>query len=326
MDPYDLEPDSPDRGQDAEHAADSVEGHNDDLISGPPPSPSQSGTVETGYWCGGCGYALEGLPFNGQCPECGLSVRQSLAGDLLRDAGPQYVESLRRGATLVLVSLVASFSMQIIGLIAALGFAAYIGVSAAGGAAPAAMPAMSWITLVQTLFGLVGVAFSIVGLVGWWKLSTHDPRHGPTQQGTARQVVRVAVTVVTATSLASVVLQPFFGSVGAAMPGAGIMVVAIGIGIISVAAGATMFFAAMLYIKGLAVRIPDHELESRARTFIWLLPLIYVLGSCIVVGPLIALVMYAWLINRVRISMIAILRDQALDKAMLSEQPGGRSV
>lgn len=36
---------------------------------------------ETSALCEGCGYTLDGLPTTGQCPECGLSLTASLAGD-----------------------------------------------------------------------------------------------------------------------------------------------------------------------------------------------------------------------------------------------------
>lgn len=322
MDPYDLELDDSDNLPEPENVSGRSAGQSDG-VGHPPPVSSGSGVVEDGFWCGRCGYALDGLPIHGQCPECGLPVRRSLGGDLLRDAGFVYVESLRSGATLILVSLIASFAIQLLGVLFGIGIAIFAMTSAAAGGGGTGTPSpMGWLTGFQLLIGLFGIAFSIVGLVGWWKLSMPDPRHGPTQQGTARQVVRVAVLVATATSLLSVVMQPFFGGVGTTMLGTGLMIATIGIGIMSVVAGATMFFAAMFYIKGLAVRVPDLTLEARAKTFVWLLPVIYILGSCVVIGPMIALVMYAWLINRVRIDMIAVLKDQALRGIIEEEQPG----
>jgi len=58
--------------------------------------------------CLRCGYDLQGLPADGNCPECGMGVRRSLVpGDELRHAPPGWLGGLTAGAWLLLVSVSA---------------------------------------------------------------------------------------------------------------------------------------------------------------------------------------------------------------------------
>jgi hypothetical protein len=53
------------------------------------------------------------------------------------------------------------------------------------------------------------------------------------------------------------------------------------------------FFAGLKYTSWMMSRIPDEELVKRCKKYMWLLPLVFVLGlACAGLGPLIALVMY----------------------------------
>ena len=67
------------------------------------------------------------------------------------------------------------------------------------------------------------------------------------------------------------------------------------LGLIGLAAGLTQlvgFIASMNYMMHLARRVPDAEMERRAGMYRWLLPVIYVAGSIVCVGPLVAFIMY----------------------------------
>lgn len=61
--------------------------------------------------CTGCGYSLRGLPLDGRCPECGVTISDSLAAERLRLArtgppDPRWVRHIREGAWLGLAAFV----------------------------------------------------------------------------------------------------------------------------------------------------------------------------------------------------------------------------
>jgi hypothetical protein len=56
----------------------------------------------------------------------------------------------------------------------------------------------------------------------------------------------------------------------------------------------------MRYTRWVAGRVPDAHMVGRTKTYMWLLPLLYTVGILIIVGPLIALVMYWNLLDRLR--------------------------
>ena len=68
----------------------------------------QAGTVISDLACRRCGYNLRGLNNQGRCPECGAAIGLSCHGDLLRFADPKWVETLGRGASLILWGVLAS--------------------------------------------------------------------------------------------------------------------------------------------------------------------------------------------------------------------------
>jgi len=286
LNPYELEP------------------ADESLPAVPPPVPVRA----TGFTCVGCGYALDGLTADGVCPECGLAIRRSMAGEQLRHSGPAYVQSLARGAMLVLVSLIISAALVVFGVI----FVIIAAVLAAGAGATTLGPKS-----VQLIIMMAGFLNSLIGLWGWWLLSSPDPRHGQAQQGSARRVLRVTIVMLVGTTLLSSIVQVFTTSATTPTMAMGTGVLSLVTGVISLVAWVTMFIAAMLYLKGLAARIPDDVVATRAQTYTWLLPLIYVLGSCIVVGPIAAMIMYALLINRVRVDLNRVLWEQSqLDGAV----------
>ncbi len=124
-----------------------------------------------------------------------MPVSRSLAGDLLRDASSEYVSRLQRGASLIYWSIIAAVILSIVG------FLAVIAVSFSGGAGGFNGPGL------QILLSGVGFVVGLIGLYGWWLLSSPDPRYGPTQQGTARVVVRIAIAFRAAVSLLSLVVN-----------------------------------------------------------------------------------------------------------------------
>ncbi|MFO0830701.1 MAG: hypothetical protein U0637_02545 [Phycisphaerales bacterium] len=248
-----------------------------------------AGTVEEGVACSGCGYALGGLAVSGQCPECGMAVAQSLQGPMLRFAGPEYLRSLHVGVCLVLASVilaVISFVLPVAGLVAASFFSA----SARQG--------------VEVAAGLFGMVPTIVGLVGYWLFTTPDPALSMGEQpAAARKVVRamtlvqIVVAVVQGALTAVRLLLPgvgtggFFGLFSALLWTAGW------------AAWLVAFFGVMLYVRWLAMRVPDGQLMERSRMYMWLLPVLLVPGCLVLAGPLVAVVLYVLHMDAVRAAL-----------------------
>lgn len=217
--------------------------------------------VESDRPCAVCGYNIRGLPVVGRCPECGASVEQSLLGRLLRFASPAYVATLHRGAFLVELSIALSICLMILGIFAG-GF--WSSISPAGAAAGSA-PVPAAISLVSD--GLF-TAISVLGLVGWWMLSTPDPGEPKEAPGRrARSVLRIGVIGQLAAAAGSLVLGAIVAvfsfpvSVASTLLGTGTILDLVG-GL----AWVVSFFAAMTFIRHLAARIPDDRLATRAVT------------------------------------------------------------
>lgn len=243
----------------------------------PPPS-----TVLRDTACSGCSYNLIGLPLAANCPECAMPIGQTLRGRLLPYASPEYRHEVQAGLGLVLngtllmiVLLVVTFAVAIVQL----------GVGARG-------------ILEIAQFGI-----SLMILLGYWRYTTPDPGFALTEQSnSARVVARVAVAVAAVcmliTSVGRFMLAPLPGA-APEIRGA-LAIVVVGAAFLYTIAWLVQFFAIMTYTAWIAGRVPDADIEKKARRYRWLLPVVYLLGSLIVIGPLIALVMYWNLLHKLR--------------------------
>jgi hypothetical protein len=255
------------------------------------------GVVEEEQPCLRCGYSLRGLPRTGACPECATPVESSLRGPLLQYSSAEYVASLHRGVFLVELGL----AIGIFGVLAMIG-GSLLRLAIMGTAAPPAW--LPW------LMGVGSVALTMLGLAGWWLLSTPDPAFiGQNNGTTARQVLRVTLVIAATAAVASLFTDVVVGSTRGMGPGPGttatpltaLVLLAIVVQVGAKIAWVVQFFAAMQYLRWLGPRIPDATITDRARRYMWLLPLIYVLGAiCLMIGPLIALLMYIRLLDNLR--------------------------
>lgn len=254
----------------------------------PPPAmtatiPPQSGVLDTDRPCVQCSYNLRGLGLSGNCPECGSSVQQSLRGILLEFASPDYLATVRSGLRLVLTGILLYIALQIITTVAAVALA---GPGIAGGG-----------------FTLVGMALGlgVQGLIlfGYWQYTQPDPGFvGTDLPDTPRKVVRIAVAAQAAAGVIQAGLTFAMLSSGAAgVVFGGLFFV---VSFTAFAAWIAGFIGIMLYTQWLAKRIPDGYIVNRAKLFLWLLPVIAVVGALLIIGPLIALVMYWNLLDRMR--------------------------
>jgi len=197
------------------------------------------GAIAGDLACRRCGYNLRGLNPAGRCPECGTPIGLSCHGDLLRFADPTWVETLARGARLILWGVLASMMGGIAGVI----------LGAVAGQPPLATVIM--------------LGASSVGLWGAWLITRPDPsRVGEDKYVTDRKVVRFALLVGLATQGANLIAQTL------PPPSLGMIVLPI-IAVVAAIIGVVGQFAQLTYFHKLALRIPDPALSQRARRLRW---------------------------------------------------------
>jgi uncharacterized membrane protein len=292
------------------------------LGPGSPANPSPTDMVTVPELCRACGYSLRGLPVLGKCPECGKSVQSSLRGDLLIFASLEYLDQLRRGATVIVVGL----WFTVIAILASI---------AASYALPDTGP---WIS---TSFTTLAV---LVNLAGWWLFSAPDPGKLKDKGDRPRRILRVALLISSAGSIlaavADLLLPNAFATLmtgitappgttgtpgtpvaggGPAGPTASPLAQALSLAgtVIGSAASIVQFFASMKYLSWLAPRIPDAELFRKSKQYMWLLPLIYLVLCGI--GMIVTWIMVIILFVNLRRQLTAIRADAVLAEAVEAE-------
>jgi hypothetical protein len=237
--------------------------------------------------CLQCGYALRGLDTTRNCPECGAPIRNSLMGNLLEFSSKEYVGNLHRG---VLLILVATLAQLVLGFLAIIALVVLMTITFSPGAAPPFNQAT-----IELWTSVLTLPLTAVILLGWWLFSAPDPAIVGAERGqTPRTIIRITVAIMAALSVADLVVK------STAMPGMSGDLMSAGAALVIGIAGVVQFFASVLYVRWLAPRIPDVALYEKTRKYMWLLPLIYILGMiCLGLGPLIAMVMYLLMLNTV---------------------------
>lgn len=273
------------------------------LLSMTNPTDASHPAELTAHKCINCAYDLAGLAADANCPECATPVAKSLGGDLLANRLPAYVSKLRRGAWMVETSInltIGSVALFVLVMILT---------------AVAAPTFANAIIVVATI--LCGLAF-MLGLVlfpaGWWKLTTPDPGIDADARGQrARRLVRITVAVLVASTLISLAEKSIFRgqlySSAAATTNLSLSSVSVLFQIMTLIAWIVQFYAAMLYVRWLARRIPDERVYKRAGRLLWLGPLLS-LPVCLFILPLIAAALYGNLMQWLKLSLKAIEKQQ----------------
>lgn len=232
--------------------------------------------------CVKCGYSITGLFTNGHCPECGTPVAESLRGDLLQHAGKDYLKTILTGHSWVLNGVLAIIVVQVATMLGSI-TAAMRG---------ATTPPREF----TAILSLVGLAVSVWIFLGYVKLTEPDPQFtGLERPDTARQLVRLSAIV---TIIVGVIASVLYLSTSLS----GVVVLILGaLQLVGLAAFVLQFLAMMNYTIWLGRRIPDTWIVRRASMYRWLLPLIAVVGAvALFLGPLVALIMYWNLLDRMR--------------------------
>ena len=197
-----------------------------------------NGIVVIDISCRKCAYNLRGLPVESNCPECGTAVGASFKSDLLRFSDPEWLDVLRKGAnaTIVGVSVVVLGSVMLI-------------IASAAGSTAVPRLASGFILLVGY----------ILVIRGTWLLASPDPSGvGEDQYQFYRRIFRGSLLIGAAyllvpTLLGTRILPQVVGNV-------------LGV-VIGLPANLAIFTACVLqvlYLRKLAMRIPDEPLAKRA--------------------------------------------------------------
>lgn len=282
-----------------------------DVVSAGASSPALPTTE--GRYCITCAYSLTGLQPNGQCPECATSIELSLREPTLANASREYIRTLRSGLSLVLNGIL----LQITCAIGAFLGGAVLGVMGGGGA-------LSVLTFV--LPGLM-LLVSIMIMAGYWKYTAPDPSQVAFETTkSARSIIRIAVIGQIILSVISLAMTFIPVSARATAGGAApaitpVMMLGWLLSLVSLALWAMQFFGVMRYTRWLATRVPDQLIVKQTKRYMWLLPLIGVLGAVLAgLGLLVALVMYWKLLDRLRTHLKSIERTGT--PAMLKKMAG----
>ncbi len=242
-----------------------------------------------GRYCIRCAYALDGLPVDGKCPECATDVALSLREPTLANADPAYLLTLRSGLSFVLNGILL---LIIVMISAAFGAAllAAMGIGAPG------------LTLIIQVLSL---AVSAIILFGYWKFTQPDPSQVALETTrSARATIRWTVAAQAAIAVVTTIVEIIpTAAPSAAAGGVGTLLQIINacLTIVGLVLWAVQFFAVMRYTRWLATRVPDYFIVKRTKTYMWLLPVLYIPGALLIgLGPLIALVLYWNLLDRLR--------------------------
>lgn len=251
--------------------------------------------------CKQCGYDLSGLSEDGVCPECGFSIELSLAEDLLENSAPAYLKVLHLGVILILTALTIKF-LSILGSIIHGFTVSYNGSTTTGNTG-----------IFNSIESIVDFVAALITAIGWWMFSAPDPMFtGRADGSVSRKVVRITTIVNLGASILAIPLL----FLALTSPSGMMLWLTIGIGVLSMIAWITGYFAGMQYLRWLSPRVPNMRVYERAKMFLWLGPLLFTVGwLCAGIGPLVGFVLYWNLFNWVREDLKSIRNHQEINYA-----------
>ena len=251
-------------------------------------------------YCVRCGYNLRGLESDGRCPECGTQIERSLRGNMLIYSDTEYIDALSVGALFIMLANIAALCAVLLEIVTAI----LLGIRTAGAA--------SVLQAVESVFLLISIGLTTLGIIGYWYFSRPDPMFiGRDDGNMARKVLRVSVLVAGGLWMLNALVTLFPSLDSLIDSNVYLSATRVALFIAWIAAISTQFFSMMLYIHWLAPRIPSRAMMQRCKLYLWLLPVIFVLGlPCVFLGPLVATILYIVLLYQLRTMFQAIRAEQ----------------
>ncbi|MEM6552055.1 MAG: hypothetical protein AAF750_08000 [Planctomycetota bacterium] len=203
--------------------------------------------------CRACEYDLQGLPVEGECPECGLPIGVSLRTPLLRYSDAEWVRGLASGAGWILGAVAVGF-----------GFGFVIGV-AGGGGGPGMPGASPGALLMQ---GVLEVVTQGMYLLGVWRLTAPEPGGFEGEDRRARVMTRRSAVVALVIDTVVFVWLIATGAYSGSGSTVGVAPIALA-EVVSGIAGLVVFFGLFVYARWLAFRLPDRRLAGSTRVVMW---------------------------------------------------------
>ncbi len=213
-----------------------------------------------------------------------------MEGALLSTAWREYLEALHSGVRLVLNMILCQIALMVIG------FLGFILIAASGGDPD--------LHVFGIVFNVLNTVASVLLTWGYWRFTQPDEALlGAEPTASSRRLIRVTAVTRAVCDLMLVLINTFLAIGAAQSPaggGGGGDLFLFLITLVSIAAWAVQFFAVMRYVRWLADRVPDPEMAKTTRTYMWALPLLTIVGALFIVGPIVALVLYWQLLNKLR--------------------------
>jgi len=289
-----------------------------DALLEPPPPPPPAGPLPAGSVCPRCGYDMEGLSADGACPECNAPASLAFEPNLFRNGPPALIRKQAKSAGWIFWAVIIVAGSFVLGYATMIAGMVLTGFSSAG--AGGAIPLYQMVIMIggAVILGAGTIAGYAFLYINWWRLTARHP-------GIADPPSRIWTRVGVVSMLAPTVLLPGAASLSLLFPGAfGNSIAAIGsiVGLVMIYALmlfgiCAFFFGSLAYLRWLMSRVPDEKTRRYLGTCMWVIPLVAILGSCIVyLGTLAGIVLYLIGMRRVHKALTAEVRAAEAQAAM----------
>ena len=212
---------------------------------------------------------------------------------------PEHVATLHRGVVVVLTTIILALLMGF-----AFGFIG--GFRAVNGGTVS--------TEFQLVGASIGIVLSLATVYGWWLLTTLEASGvAITRTEKWGDIVRVLVTISVVFAVVGMASAISAHTSSPQSTGATVSWLDVANTIGNLVFGIIVWIAQMLFIRDFALRLPNEQIFRRAKLLAWLGPVLNTFGLLLLgLGPLIALVMYWNMLDKVRKDLKAIRAEQAM--------------